>query len=103
VLSKHSLIENYTVPRENYLLTISLLRLYILIMSMELGTVPRYALQTYPVPVNLMNSIHNNYNGYAKKKPKTNSNFRRKKMLMNTGHWHFALWQVHVTYTFSKI
>jgi len=45
---------------------------------MELGTVPRYALQTYPVPVNLMNSIHNNYNGYAKKKPKTNSNFRKK-------------------------
>jgi hypothetical protein len=44
------------VPKENYLLTISLLKLYILIMSMELGAEPRYVLQTYPVPINVKNN-----------------------------------------------
>lgn len=51
-------MKSHIVPKEKYLLAMSLLKLYILIMSMELGALLRYVLQTYPVPVNVM---HNRY------------------------------------------
>jgi hypothetical protein len=49
--------EKLCVKRE-YLVVISPLKLYILIISMELGALPRYVLQTYPVPVIVMNRCY---------------------------------------------